>query len=458
MSLSNLLRRGAMHLELMPEPDAARLAEALVAFANGEGGTVLLGVSPTGQPTGALQFEDAEGVLRRALAEVRPLVRTEWQQFEDRAGLAVAIQVLRSTELHALSDGRVLIRNSTGNEALDGTRITHLAASKATGDYEQETVAGAARKDLDEAVVQDYLRRRAERLGRELGQDADDVLQASGGLTGTGQPTVAGVLLFGKDPQSFVPQSGLTYVRFAGTGPSGGAGAPGYTRRVDCNGALAEVIEQAWATLTQELRAETVVRSLQREDRYLYPLNAVREALVNAVCHRDYRITGRRVEIRQFDDRLEIFSPGGLPGYMTLDNLLEEHFSRNPRIVNGLYEWGYIEELGLGIDRIYDELLQNGHPNPEFKATPYSFTVIMRRASVPARRATYPAEWAERMNERQMRAMAYLQTNNRITNRDFRELCPDVTPETLRLDLSDMVDKGLVMKVGDKKGTYYILK
>ncbi len=62
------------------------------------------------------------------------------------------------------------------------------------------------------------------------------------------------------------------------------------------------------------------------------------------------------------------------------------------------------------------------------------------------------------MNERQIRALQYLQAYGRITNRDYRELCPDVSPETVRLDLTDMVDKGLVMKIGDKKGTYYILK
>jgi ATP-dependent DNA helicase RecG len=277
-------------------------------------------------------------------------------------------------------------------------------------------------------------------------------------LGANGQPTVAGVLLFGKDPQEFIPQSGLTYVRFAGIDPSGGAGAPGYSRRVDCTGALAQVIETAWAALLQELRGESVMKGLQREERYLYPLNAVREALVNAVCHRDYRIAGRRVEIRQFDDRLEIFSPGGLPGYITLENIIDEHFSRNPRVVNGLYEWGYIEELGLGIDRIYDELLQGGHPQPELRATPYSFMVTMRRATQPARRLNYPEEWGQRMNERQMRAMLYLQQHGRITNREYRDLCPDVSQETVRLDLTDMVDKALVMKIGDKKGTYYILK
>jgi ATP-dependent DNA helicase RecG len=155
-----------------------------------------------------------------------------------------------------------------------------------------------------------------------------------------------------------------------------------------------------------------------------------------------------------FDDRLEISSPGGLPGYITLDNIVEEHFSRNPRIVAGLFQWGYIEELGLGVDRMIEVMVEEGHPPPKFQATPYSFTVtlynVRERPSVP--------EWQKDMNERQVRALAYLQEEGRITNREYRELCPTVSSETLRLDLVDLADKGLLLKIGDKRGTYYILK
>ena len=458
MSLSALLRRGVgLQLEVMAEPSADLLAETLVAFANADGGTVLLGVDGTGRILGNLTPEDAEGLLRAALSQCRPIVRTEWQQFEDRDGLAVAIQVPRGTELHSLADGRVLVRAHTGNQVLDGAKISQLAATKESGDYETEPVAGATRADLSDEVIKDFLVRRTNRLGRDLGENEAEILSSIGALDAQGQPTVAGLLLFGKEPQFFMPQSGLIYVRFAGLEPRGGPGGlPGYSRREEFNGALAHVIERAWTLLLQEMRGEAVVRGLQREDRMLYPPFAVREALVNALCHRDYRLTGRRVEIRQFDDRLEISSPGGLPGYITLDNIVDEHFSRNPRLVNGLFEWGYIEQLGLGIDRMIEDMLQAGHPQPEFRATPYSFAVFLRRAIGTAARPM--PEWQGRMNERQMRALQYLQQYSRITNRDYRELCSDVSPETLRLDLADLVDKGLVMKIGDKKGTYYILK
>ena len=232
---------------------------------------------------------------------------------------------------------------------------------------------------------------------------------------------------------------------------------PGYSRRDEISGPLAQIIERSWTILMQEMRLEAVVTGLRREERTEYPTIAVREALVNAVCHRDYRLTGRRIEIRMFDDRMEIHSPGGLPGYITIDNIVEEHFSRNPRLVNGLYHWNYIEELGLGVDKMIEAMVQAGHPQPVFKATPHSFTVTLFNAKERKAQASGSA-WESSMNERQLRAIQFMRDNGRITSRDYQDLCPNVSPETLRLDMVDLTDRGVVMKVGMKRGTYYIMR
>jgi ATP-dependent DNA helicase RecG len=122
--------------------------------------------------------------------------------------------------------------------------------------------------------------------------------------------------------------------------------------------------------------------------------------------------------------------------------------------VNGLFQWGFIEELGLGIDRMIEDMANAGHPNPQFRDTPYSFGVTLRNMRV---RSAVPA-WESSMNERQLRALAYLQEHERITSRVYSHLCPDVSTETLRLDLVDLVGRGLLLKIGAKRGTYYILK
>ncbi len=453
--LDNLLKRGpGQTIAFVPQPEANLLAETMVAFANADGGTLFFGLDLQGQVVDAVLDEVVQGHLVRAILMCRPPVVTHWEQHQLPAGAMVALKVPRSPELHALADGRVLIRVGTENRPMSGEAIRHLAATKSSGDFEGEPVDGATLVDLDKAVLDEYLRLRSERGHRPLTGTLQDHLVDIGAMLEDGTPTVAGLLLFGKHPQTFLPQSGLIFVKFLGKEARGRDGLAGYGRRVEIEGPAARIIERAWNVVMEEMRVEAVVNSLRREELPEYPRFAVREALVNAICHRDYRLSGRRVEIRMYEDRLEVISPGGLPGYITLDNIVEEHFSRNPRLVAGLFQWGYIEELGLGIDRMIEEMLQKGHAAPNFEAKPYSFTVRLYNTQerTPDRR------WQSNMNERQMRAMTFIEQQGRITNRDYRQLCPDVNPETLRLDLVDLVDKGLLLKIGDKKGTYYILK
>lgn len=455
MLLDTLIRRGpGPQTEFMLQPDRQRLAETLVAFANADGGTIVVGLAPDGSVADRLLADEMENALGLALTVCRPPVRTEWEQMETRKGMVVAIRVPRSTELHSLADGRVLIRSGVKNRPLGGEMIRQLAATKSTGDYEIETVPGASPDALDPEVIAEYIAKREERQQRPVRDPPERLLQSMGALDAKGQPTVVGLLLFGRDPQSFLQQSGLVFVRFAGTEPRGPEGLPGYGRREEIGGPLARLLERTWQVMWEEMRVEAVVRGLQREERTEYPRFALREALVNAVCHRDYRMRGRRIEVRMFDDRLEVTSPGGLPGYITLDNIVEEHFSRNPRLVSGLFQWGYIEELGLGIDRMIEDMVQAGHPAPTFRATPYSFTVILQNA----RKRHVVPRWEMHMNERQIRALQYLQEYGRVTNSDYRELCPNISAETARLDLADLVDKGVLLKIGDKRGTHYILK
>ena len=135
--------------------------------------------------------------------------------------------------------------------------------------------------------------------------------------------------------------------------------------------------------------------------------------------------------------------------------MLNEHYSRNPRLVRGLYHWGLIEELGLGIDLMYSELMRHGHPPPEFSATDHRFSVKMygvREDSI------VPEAWLSSMNKRQLAAVRHLQKHGSISNREYQELCQAVTPETLRLDLAALVDEGLLLRIGEKRGTRYILK
>jgi ATP-dependent DNA helicase RecG len=440
-------------LAFLPVADPEAIAECLTAFANGDGGTIVLGLDEQGRLSETIWEEEAEGALREAAGFCHPPVTSQWLPIETAERMLVGIQVSRSSELHSLADGRVLVRSGTENRLLGGTEISQLASSKTAADFESDFVAGATQDDFDSDILQEYLEKRESRGVSKTGP-LSSLLFEIGAVDVEARPTVAGILLFGRNPQAFLPQSGVVFVKFPSTEPRGEAGGAGYGRRDEIVGPLARIVERTRNIIWDEMRVGAVVNRLQREELTEYPPFAVREALVNAVAHRDYRLRGRRIEVRMYSDRMEVISPGGLPGYITVDNIVEEHFSRNPRLVNGLFQWGYIEELGLGIDRMIEDMVQAGHPPPQFKATTYSFTVSL---SNMRERATVP-RWTRSMNERQARALTYVREHGSITNREYQQLCADVSSETLRLDLVDLVERGALLKIGSKKGTYYILK
>ncbi len=454
MDVREMLKKGrGQLLEFMPRPEPMGLAETIAAFANADGGTVLLGMGSSGAVLVEVIPEHVEGILLRAETLIAPPVPIEWQTLDTAGGTAIAIAVPRSPRLHSLTDGRVLLRSGPRNRPLTGEEVRHLATSKGAGDWEQETVAGASPADLDAKIISEYAAKRQLRSPRGERLEGLELLRDAGAVDQNESPTVAGILLFARNPQRLLVQSGAVFVRFGGSEPGGRTDRPGYMRREEITGPLSQVIERLWSLILEEMRRESLIVGLERQEVFEYPPAAVREAIVNAVAHRDYRRTGSRIEVRMYDDRLEIISPGGLPGHITVDNIVDEHFSRNPRLVRGLFYWGFIEELGLGIDRMIDEMTRAGHPRPTFDAQPHSFRVVLRNA-----RARRPAHWLPDLNERQVKALTLLEERGRITNRDYQGLCPDVTPETLRLDLVDLVSRDILLRIGDKKGTYYILK
>jgi ATP-dependent DNA helicase RecG len=265
---------------------------------------------------------------------------------------------------------------------------------------------------------------------------------------------VAGILLFGRDPQRFLRSAEVICVRYAGV-----MMGDEFVRQ-DLGGPLPDQLRQAEAFVAANMRRGMRIRGMAREETTEYPLAVVREALVNAIAHRDYSIRGEGIRLLMFSDRLEVYSPGRLPGHVTLANLKDERFSRNEAIVAVLSDLGYIERLGYGIDRMIATMEQAGLPAPRFEETAAGFKVTLQSAGadlVSSQPQQQP--WSHLfLNERQEAALAFVREHGRITNSDLQELAPDVHPETIRRDLADLVEKSLLLRIGSKRATYYILK
>jgi ATP-dependent DNA helicase RecG len=442
------------------------LAMALVGMANMDGGTVLLGVSPRmGELVGVKDPESAcERVFQAAQLTEPTLVLPMPRQVPiHKAGMKRSVNLVLINVPSGLPyvyslDGRYFGRLGTQTSPLLARQLYELLNQRGTLQFESRLVPDATLKDLDEERVIVY----AHQVGNLFDDDfshACEFLVRRGCLKRSDDEirlTYAAALLFGRHPGQWLPNANILAGRFPGTALSGR-----YIKR-DITGTLPDQLRQAEEFLRANL--QTVVRlvGLQHQESLEYPFEAVRELLVNAVAHRDYNQPGDNIHVNIFVNRLEITSPGTLPGPVTLKNLLEARFARNAVISQILSDMGFVERLGYGLDRVVEVTRSAGLLPPRFEEVAGTFKVTLFASQVgSATDGKHPdlSRYLQLdLNPRQQMALTQLATRQRISSHDYQSLCPDVHAETLRRDLADLVSKGIIIKIGDKKATYYILK
>lgn len=434
------------------------LAQTLVALANSHGGTVLIGVGTRRKPEGIADIAQArELVLDAALACTPPLLLPLPQPVAVGEHTLLLVHVPPGLPHVYSLHGKYLRREGNTDAPLAPDALRRLLIERNDTSWDKLVPPGATLNDLDPAKVDGYVRR----VGSAAEADPLAFLFRRGCVVrpadgGAYQPTNAGLLLFGRDMEHFFPQCEVTLVRYRGREMSD------EFIREDVRDTMVETVRRAEIWLSEHMRRGSRMVGFERKDWAQFPLGAVREALVNAVAHRDYSVRGEGIRIALYGDRLECYSPGRLPGHVTLQNMLQERFSRNESLVQVLADYGLIERLGYGIDRMLRQMADAELPAPEFRETAAGFLVTLRghtgddRADVGG---VDTSEW-ERMglNERQIAGLLHVVEHRRITNRDLQDMTPDVSPETIRRDLADLVERSLLMKVGEKRGTYYILK
>ena len=433
---------------------ARKVAEALCALANANGGLVIAGATNTRKIVGVQDVEITRELMASAALLVTPPLVLPPPHMVEVEGKTLGVVQVPAGLAHVYSlRGQYLVRAGKETRPLAPHELRALLMNRSESGFESQTPRGATLEDLDEQRIRAY----QASLGVAAPEDTQDLLLTRGCLAETERgvrPTVAGLLLFGRNPQRWLRSAEITAVRYAGETMSDDF------IREDIRGVLPDQIRKAEAFVKANMRRGMRIKGFEREEAPEYPISVVREAIVNAVAHRDYSIRGDNIRVLMFSDRMEVYSPGRLPGHVTLDNIIDERYSRNEAIVHVLSEMGFIERLGYGIDRMIAVCQQEGLPPPDFSETSAGFQVTIYSNASSLVGAGPPANlYAHlQLNPRQEKAMDFLQKNRRITNRDYQTLCPDASPETLRRDLADLVDRGLIMKIGQKRATYYILK
>lgn len=267
-------------------------------------------------------------------------------------------------------------------------------------------------------------------------------------LTENGQLKRAALILFGKDPGKFYPNTFVKIGRFG---------------KDDTDIKFQEIEEGNLITLTQsvlnQLNHKFLTRPIEFEGMHRiekgeYPVPAIREMLLNALVHRNYM--GAPIQIRVYDDKISIWNEGSLPEGLTLAALKRSHSSRprNPIIADVTFKGGYIDAWGRGTIKILDSCKQADLPEPEMKEQDGGFIITLYKSSDLSEEKLVELE----LNERQLKAVSFVKEKGRITNKEYQELF-GISRETASRDLADLSEKGIFESSGSKgAGSYFKLK
>lgn len=338
---------------------------------------------------------------------------------------------------------------------------------EASSGYEKKAIYAASVNDLSLDAIKFYL----DRINLKIkvpSEELWDLFVKKGFLIICKKkrisiPTVAGILLFGKNPETFLVQSKIKAECFKGT-------EPGDTIDfADIKGSLLEMVDETTKFLLRNMRVAMRIEGFSRVEITEYPREALREAVRNAIIHRDYVVEGATVIIKMFKDRIMVESPGLLPHPLTLEKIRSLEYkpiSRNSIIARAMSDMKFIEERGKGIRLMHDMMLDHGLKPPGFNHDSGYFVVAFhgpgdKILDIHPKEATiiYAIEPSKltSLNYRQKGIIKYLLEHRRIASEECTKHF-NITRDTANRDFKKLIEEGLIGKRGIGRSTHYVLK
>lgn len=477
--LRNLRERGS-ELEDVEAKEASkgspRIWESVSALSNRSGGgTLLLGLSAIDYKiVGVGNPDQIQKDISATCSLMVPPVRPSISVFTETGKRVVAVVIPECDRVHkpcyygpsGMSSGS-FIRVGDGDRRMTDYEIQSLLAERGQPAEDRRPIEGVGVEALQRSKIEDFFAalRMKQPASRHLEGSTDELMLQYGivrNLNGQTVPTMCGLLLFGAYPQGPLPNLCITVVRYAGPRASSAAGADDILENQKIEGTIPEMLEAAMGVLRRNMRRGTLKTGLLAEDVWEYPDAALREALVNAVVHRDYGpwAVGSQVQVKMFSDALVVQNPGGLFGPVREDTLDEINVqaARNVHLMRLLESTGLVENRGSGIRTIIAQLSRAGLPPPRFKDGRTFF-----RAEFMNETLLDPVtiEWLNRfvnlpINDRQRRALAYLKRVRSIRNKDYSRL-NDCDSRQATNELSDLREMGIIRQIGTRGTTVYYL-
>ncbi|MFN0037407.1 MAG: ATP-binding protein [Saprospiraceae bacterium] len=358
------------------------IGKTLVAFANADGGEVFIGIEDDHTITG-LPFPDDK--IRTLLDAPRNYTHTDTplplkkSVIIDFNGLKVAFFSVEkgARYVHLTAKGECFQRKDRDSVPTASEKIRFAREEEVSREYDRQFLDFAEVRDLDLQLVASIASKLKRAMSPEKFLQYLELAEFDGSRLRLRR---AALLLFAKNITKWNPRSQVRLLKINGTEEKTGLDFNVKELGEEQRGNIFTLIESSWDALRPHLAETRLSKDGRFQNQIIYPEQACREALINAVVHRDYSIDGRGIEIRIFDDRLEILSPGKLLSSITIQDLEElkgVHQTRNTYVGRVLNEFGYIRELGEGIRRIYETMQLSDLVPPKIQSPNKSFIVTL---------------------------------------------------------------------------------
>lgn len=430
------------------------LASVVVAMAMTDGGLLVLGVTNDREIVGCEMTQRTYDKVMRAGHTCGVDLQLKQIIVDETPLTLVGVPEVRG-RIVTTTDGRLLRRVGSDCQPLIGDSLARFVRERENQSAEEQILAATSPADFDLRLINQALARQGRGTIR---RDSIPRALVELGVALPGAPPVGttimtgAALLFGTDPTKFIPGAVVQVVRRVGVGPGPG---PSQARE-SLGGSIPLLLDRVLEFVGLHTKSFEIVIGTHRQVISEYPTEVLREAILNALGHRDYALTGATVDVTIWDDRIEVQSPGPLPGHITVENMRDEHYSRNRRIMQVLKVLGLVEEYGEGVDRMFREMEARVMEPPSFTATTSSLTVTLRNRFIVSLedQAWLALLGHVELSADERRILVTAKREDGITPRRGRQLLPNARVESL---LAGSVAKGLLVRVGHRGGTRYVL-
>ena len=431
------------------------IRDTIAAMAMTHGGLIVHGVDDRRTIVGCPLSQNTQDRITRIASECGVDVQVRTVVVGQHELTITAVPEVRG-RIVTTPDGRLLRRVGGDSQPIRGDAMGRFVREREHRSAEDEPLAAVDERVFSlDAIHQALAAEGRPPVGRtQLSRALVDL-----GVAASAPPPLAtsvlkaAVVLFAAAPRDVIRGAAVQLVRRVGVGAGPGPAAA----REECSEPLAATVDCCLRFIADHTTHVEAVTGSRREVLPAYPQAVLREAIVNALAHRDYGLHGSTVDITVWDDRVEVHSPGPLPGHITLDNMRAEHYSRNPRIMRVLKTLGLVEEYGEGIERMYREMESRLLEPPVFTATDSSVTVTLySRSAIDVEDQLWLQALAGvnvTADERRL-LLEVRQAGGSTTPRQLREAMPGVDIQGL---LAGARAKRLLTRVGTRGGSRYVL-